>query len=229
MLQLYTRLHALDTYGPNSLFTVSYSVGPASSDDSEGYARLHPVKVGMLSECQLEADRSYFGPILCDCDNENVEVRAEWASENAIRVFSSTNDPSIVGQTVRVEFLTNQRIEELPTWWLLLISGMLNEMNGIQRAAFLDYAASFEAFLSEYLRHELSLRMEEAFIDIVMSKHSRMVDKTSELFQSVFECKFTSNRWGSKYRSQIMPRRNKVSHGSELEVNPELFHEVRSM
>jgi len=113
-------------------------------------------------------------------------------------------------------------LDTISTWYILFYSAISDNINGLYKMAILNYSASFEAFLDEYLRELLTKQHGEDMANYLLEKEWRVEEKCKSLLSLATKHKLSEeNEIYQPWDENVRTIRNKLMHGNILSVNRE--------
>lgn len=144
--------------------------------------------------------------------------------KNIAAGVTMSHDPMETTRTERIPVLIRiaglVEINTLPTWHVLLYSGLYVQRQGLYRAALIDYAVAFEAFLYKLLREEITRHHGEKVTISLFEKYRNIDERFRGLLDIAIGHTHNENEQGEKiyqaWSRWVQQPRNMLAHGDKL-------------
>jgi hypothetical protein len=113
-------------------------------------------------------------------------------------------------------------IDALPAWYTQFFSAIRHLESELYKPALLDYAASFEMFISELLNKQLTGRYDMQVAQYLLKRQEGIEKRCTELLEFTIDHRLTErNDVYQPWQQRVQQPRNALSHGARLSVNRE--------
>jgi hypothetical protein len=110
-------------------------------------------------------------------------------------------------------------IKNIPTWYILFYAAMTDNARWLYKAALLNYAASFEAFLESYLHVNLTHIYGPSKSEYILRKHWRIEERCKDLLSSVTKHKLSEdNEIYQPWYKNVKEKRDRLMHGENISI-----------
>jgi len=135
---------------------------------------------------------------------------------------SAAGSEKLGDDPVRVSWLAFglRDVASLPTWWIIFFGAVTHAMNGLYKAALLDYAAAFEAFLEQILRQKLKAKFGPELAEYLLRRAWRIEERAKDLLELA-----TGHRLAERddvyqpWLRDVKEPRDHLIHGKPLSVS----------
>jgi len=152
-----------------------------------------------------------------------VHLKEDWIQKESMVILSSTlrdKPPDKQLVTINWQIYGLVDIDALPSWYVLFCGAVTNGVKLLSKPALLDYAASFEAFLADFLKVFLTQLYGESLALFLLRRNWRVEDRCKDLLYLATGFKMSDRSdvylpWDQDVRKPM----DKVRHGEHLSVD----------